>query len=121
MRVKLLKLSFSVSMAQFAGASIVMVLTSCASPEQLAEQDAAVCNKSGFTTGTEDFLDCMNRTAGDRERRAAEIGHAIAAGLKSYGESSQQNYNNYQATRPRQTYCYSSGYGHGVTTNCTTY
>ena len=121
MKSKRLRILSNTSERQIIGIALILCLASCVTPEQLAEKDAAVCTKSGYTKGTQTFLDCMGKTAGDRERRNAEIGQAVSAGLQSYGASSQSNYNNYQATRPRQTSCYSSGYGYGVTTNCTTY
>ncbi len=112
---------FDIFKFRFVGLVSVVLVSACATPEQNAEKDAITCANSGYVKGTKDFLDCMNRTSGDREERQFQMQQSIALGLKSYGESSQQSYNNYQRSRPRQTSCYSSGYGYGTTTNCTTY
>lgn len=117
--------------------SLVLLLTGCATPEQIARQEqqrayqqqqqaaqyraslAAQCSGFGFQQGTAEFANCMMQLHQAEQQRRAAIGAAIiGSGILNQPQPKPYQIPPMQIPRqPTQTNCYTDRYGY---TNCTT-
>ena len=68
-------------MHRFAMALCLLGLSACATPEQLAAEDAAACQSYGFTRGTDAFATCMMTLDQQRKGAPPRVGVGLGIGV----------------------------------------
>src|SRR5690349_8646350 len=104
----------------FAAAAAV-VLSGCATCEQLMQQDGEACKAYGYTPGTDAYAGCMQTRDVQREQARAVALQNLSNSLQQMNQNLQQQQQQQQLinslNRPVMTHCNTFG----SYTNCTTY